>query len=1784
MSKEEENKAITTKIQEITESVSGQRIDEFSRSEQHNSSSVTFQTENGSQISLNSQTHLLSSTAFSSEIITVTKKTTTKTTTTFYSTNRKFPTTYQNTKLKKSKVSGYLSYDKLKFDQQIFDRQASIIDSLTPYTNDKPEILTKTAEFAQKLPESESSLKNSLNQVVASNDPLNLAPLETDILNSYQNVIGSSEDSTGLLNYYLELLCYISTFPKTRFCPLDASVRARDVASTLDQSDPLQNSLLIISNTLDADFIYRKTQTYVDSYLSKTSNIYVQKVRWLVKNIQDELIVDDPSNAKLTIERNIETPVLPEGTSVVRPRSIESIIKKAHTYSEEILQNLSEVSPEEEDAETWYVYLNDINEALKELEENPSHEKICSKKDLFINAVPKLEKFVPFCGIADSKVTAQKLSKKLKVISKYVTYVDRYGNITYFTIDSALSDAQDAMAKRIATSGLPDEVARNSLFNASLTKMRATLAHPGVNQGEFDSASESINSFLSVTEDKDVASYLQIVQWELACPNLYRSTVISALKSTVDSYQQCSQKLQETKSSITDEKLKSDAEAWNGTISKNVESINAMINSLNPADPPHADQLIEMRSSFTPINDKRNELGFDPESRLLARNIDRSITLIKGERYIHKQLPPPGSPQTPTMKRKQSFGRVQFASEGHSKDQLKDLYPKKAFNHPIYQSWDPKKFAELIKTNKPVPLDISMLSKITTSKLTSSRSRSRSRNKTGTQSGVLNFKLYQVPEPSKIDTEYYKNKDEAEIQAAYEATEKSVSNIENNIFRINKKSLFDKYDFVENSAPGLQNPCFKNDEKLKSRYSKVYKKFNDLIVGLLSEPLLLLPRQAVDRVDKYLKCICDTLVFYRSKETVINDKQGYSLCEKWYDYLSDSLRIIDIISNADDEVAIATGHQFFLNFRSGLASFTTPAEKLDELTSRRSLSSLITTTLRTMLTIIQFNQYVQYDEYCTVQSAQNQLDELTQKFKDSQVALQTKKSYEQTKNQVRQIISASDVNTSTADSAAQLLREVHVSLENDIRTPDDEEMTLFLSTIGVRLSIINLHVTDAGPDPKLSELTSTVATDFDNLIEQVKAGEGGDQEVVDLSKSWQQHLDVCQRDVNAMNSVSPIASQSYSRYSTIAGNAEDIYNSLTILEDKRFPFSVSTYSKLSLHLEKLLDYVKSKRRGKQTRGRKQSELTSVLQKHILSLQSAKKTQQVTDNYFDEFANGFIDVDTQQTRDIISNNISQSLDNKNSRDYKVSRLLGKLFAAHIGSFSRNYNISSKSTRVCYELLNEYSKSIQECGECAPLALQSSSDYKKLKKLVSHHVESIQEIQNQYNDKNVYSDHARQRIIIFAHFCSISSQLTMLNINHLKIQQDEPFDFDDINVHSRAANQLLDDPSYKTASQTLFSELNDIQSVSKYVDQNDNENTLPIIEILETEKRYAESLSELVELLMLETDVRYWKVNDREVKLTPMNEEISNGAEEKASAADLKRSIDLVTENLTHFKSTLQDEDISEEELLQQIDGLDATVKVFCDSANTIEADSGFTKLVHKFRQDTIRLCNYLRTELQNGTYTLYSREASMRLNDANQSALSIIRQLGYMEMLEDEENDISAVLTRLIKQLLLQRDNFKEAAKKQKEGSDDQSEALLVQNRSAVIPQYAEFSGDSFDTVANVLLTIKNSDPMVLKALYTKDVSSLRRIIFVTQELIDEGADLENCIQRTAEYPVESPEFLVKSRFEPIVNDLRKFRNSIDESIPNSGYLAQCISSVISKMNIIIEPHFEDRPLIDMAQQ
>ena len=359
MSKEvETNKAIATKIQETTQSISASHFEQSTLSQHLTASSETFHTEDGI-ITLNSQSTLLSSTTFSSEVISVTKKTTTKITREFFSTNRKFPTTYQNTELKKSKVSGYLTYENLKFDQQLFDRQVSIIDSLPPYKDAKPEILDKAAEFATKLPESESNLKNSINKAIQTNDPLNLAPLESAILESYQKVIGSSEDTTGLSQYYLEILCYIATFPKTRFCPLDAAVRARDVASTLEKNSQLQNSLLIISSALDADFVYRKTQSYIIKYLSSTSDIYIQKVRWIVQNIQDELVIDDPSKAKLQIERSIETPVMPDNSIPASTQSLHAIIKKAHEYSQNVLENLSEVSPEEEDAESWYLYLMD---------------------------------------------------------------------------------------------------------------------------------------------------------------------------------------------------------------------------------------------------------------------------------------------------------------------------------------------------------------------------------------------------------------------------------------------------------------------------------------------------------------------------------------------------------------------------------------------------------------------------------------------------------------------------------------------------------------------------------------------------------------------------------------------------------------------------------------------------------------------------------------------------------------------------------------------------------------------------------------------------------------------------------------------------------------------------------------------------------------------------------------------------------------------------------------------------------------------------------------------------------------------------------------------------------------------------------------------------------------------------------------------------------------------------------------------------------------------------------
>lgn len=1771
MSSDQPNKIVTTQQQTELATTNHVHIEQAFREQSSSASLFHFENEDGTNLTLSTQTQLLSSTFISQDITTVTKRTTTITTSNFFSTNRRFPSKYTASELRTSTIGDFIEYDNCKFDQTLYSRQVRILNSLQPYKDDQPEIITRAIELSQKLPGSETQLINSLRQAAQFRDPLRLIPLESLLNESYQRVIDPEDRDTEIHRYYLELLCFISIFPKAQFCPRDAAVRAHDVAISLEANSTLQSSLLIISNSLSTDFIDRRVQQYLVKYLSSTSNIYVQKIRWIIQNIEKTLVIDGPTET-LTIERSVDIPVLSEGTKVAKVTDLLQEIDESQNNLVAVLENMKEVSPDDfEGAEEWAEYLDNFGTKLKSLHNNPSFDKIIENRSCLIEAKEKIAKLPDAVKNLDQDLhrAAVHLQRHVNVLYLYAYYIDKYDHITLNTVDSILADAQDTMAREISTEGHPDEVAKFSLMNADLTKLRTALSRPGLTQQQIDKSAQLLVTYLKVIEDQDTATFLQVAQWQLTYPHIYRMTIISTLKYTIDNHRYLIKQLSAIKTKIHDEQLRTNVEWWESNIPSQVDRLSQIADGPDPTNKDNADHLITMRNSFDVIHQHRTELTVENECRQTASNIDNAISLLRGERYVHvpTQVNAP-QPRKPSRHRSQT-SRIQFQSKSlfdDEEDNFRDLYPQKAFNHPVYSAWSTKTFSELIKPSKQVPLDIAMLTKTTVSKLNSRRSR-----KTSTRSSASNqllFKQYAIPEVTKIDDSYFEGKSEEELLLAYQSTDSSVTLIENSIFRLDRKPLLDKFEFVEKTAPALQHPYFKDDEKLKSRYTKIYQRYTNFLTKLVAEPALLLPRPAVDRASKYLHCILITLQNYNKMDLIKQDEKALEIIYKWCEYLLDAVKIVDLVNDADDEAAIVTAKTFFLTFRSGLASFSLPAETLDEIVHRRTLSQLTVATLKTLLAIIQFNSSVTFEEYCTVRSAQSQLEELSQAFKDAPVATQQKKLFEETSEEVNKIISASDVNTSTADCAAQMLREVHLSLESDIKTMDDPESDLFSRTISVRLSIANLHVSDADEDSKLAELSTQVVSDFDDLINQVKDGQGINRDISDLSKAWVEHLNKCEADIKGIQTSCSIVSQSASRYITIADNTEDISSSLNTLENKRFPFPVTEYGKLTGHLDKLIDYVRTKKKGLHTRIRKQSDLSAVLQKHILSMQTTAKPQQVTDNYFDDFTNGFVEADVQDVQATIKDNVSSNRDEKSKLQNKVTKYLGKLFAAHIETFHRNYNINSKSTRVCKELLLEYCLSILECTSQANKALEQADELPHLKALIQSHIEAIQEIQNAFDDKTVYSDYGRQRIVVFAHFCCVASQMTLLHVFHLK-QPDEPFDYEQLEQHSRSAQQLLDSLQRNFDTQTVFTTLSDVESISRLLESEDIDNYMQIIDLLNYETKFAQSLTELVEMMMLENDVRYWKTKSLHISLSSAEFQLPKEEAQRASASDLKRSIDIVIENLMQFRNTLQNGEVEESVLMNQIEALDDTTKVFCDSAINTEADNGFYKLIRTFRQRTVGLCNYLRTELQTGTYSLYSLEASRRLSDVNSTAISIIRQLGFMEMLEEEES-ANSVLSRLIKSLYLTRDEIKQEAEKQEIAKE-------------VLLKYSEYCTSFYDVAANVLLSIKNSGHASLKTLQTKKIKLLRRIVFISQELINLGSEFVAAFGRVDEFLVESPEFLVKSQFEPIAQALREMKNALPGTIPQSGVLVQLVSSVIPKINIVIEPHFEDRPLLDQQQ-
>jgi hypothetical protein len=822
----------------------------------------------------------------------------------------------------------------------------------------------------------------------------------------------------------------------------------------------------------------------------------------------------------------------------------------------------------------------------------------------------------------------------------------------------------------------------------------------------------------------------------------------------------------------------------------------------------------------------------------------------------------------------------------------------------------------------------------------------------------------------------------------------------------------------------------------------------------------------------------------------------------------------------------------------------------------RSLAILTHTILPILSTIFSFNQQIDSSGLCTVTDVQNQLSQLTSLVEPMRELPAEQEAFAHARLEVEELLSAPDINTSSADHASQILRRFHGQVALQVQSDKSDAFRLYVATINLRVSLANLHVSDAENDLFIADTAGAAKSELSEMLSALDTGKDSPMsERLHFVELWRSHLKKCQDDVEGVARAAGIVTSSPTRFATIAQNMEDIVKSLLVIEDKKFPLSLAAYNRLSPRLENLCQYCRAG--GKKQR--RDSHAAAEIGGLELGFSVAAPGASARTDY-EAFADGFIRADPHVLQAQIVDHIARSNLPKDSTVYRVVSALGSLFNAHAAAFTRNYNIRSTSTRVCYELITEFCSSIVEATVAGRSALlDTQGDGSTLRAVVDRHVAAIHGIQETYTDKPIYSQFGRSRLELFAQFCCILAHATILNISELATQ-DKAFDFEPMQACVTSAVDTLTQlgDAYRSRVFERFEETKQAALSMLFDEQADH-----VIVFLVIEEKFCEALSELVEKLMMAVDLRFWKV-DRALELT--TPEIPEYSGKGVSATHAKNDFEILVETLNQFHTALVTGNIDEFTLATEMGTFDKANAKICARALAIDADIGFKQLVRTFRTRAVTLVNFLRVELTVGTYVLCSKEAAELLQELRLSGADIIRQLGVLEQIEDGTADIPSILLRLVKLLYLARDDLIVFAGKQG------GEALV---------KMATLIGQGYDSVATVLLTVRNAPPSLIRLLRNEKIALLRKILYASLAVLNLSYRVEATLVSAHSEPIESPEFLFTANFEPIAAVLRSVKKAIPEIIPNAATLNYSMSTILLQLMILSEPRYEERPLFSV---
>lgn len=963
---------------------------------------------------------------------------------------------------------------------------------------------------------------------------------------------------------------------------------------------------------------------------------------------------------------------------------------------------------------------------------------------------------------------------------------------------------------------------------------------------------------------------------------------------------------------------------------------------------------------------------------------------------------------------------------------------------------------------------------------------------------------------------------------------------------------------------------------------------NDEVIARLEIKQWESPRDAINHVAELLRIMIISLN-YAEEDMKVSKIANVTIDEvkDWKRYYTEMLQNIEIINSAHDNVVVVRHLKYIGEARSHWSSFGSTAERIDRETNRQIMVITHKTLISTADNIILFFKTAELMDLTTRPQMVNYLENVRTKLqavrKNRIMAVAPIVGVCDTL--ITGIISEINVDNANleacdADRFCQQLGDITNKVEEAVpKVKHSGQLEILIEfheyMTAARYNLLTMRVGDSEKEPDLNPLLAANIADFEAMEKQFRAAA---QEAnippanADFCIKWADHIAKCKTSLQDIDNVSDLITRNPSRYDAAGSHLINIGKNIRVCERQDFAQIVSVttqYTKTTTDLQITIDYLtdtpnKLRRQGLETsyKGAPQPQVPA-FQGLTTQMDASATTAIVID--LKPYMNGFMDQPAQ-----IKANIASAMPGENDHDIidELQRLICRLSSAQVDALSRNYNLSTKSTDVLYNLVITYCQSIITISQLIEDAVEKE-DITEVKKCVESHIKKLNAIQSSYNDKAIYSEFAQKRLMIYAQTCRVLGRVTELNMHRISPE---------VNFLESALNsdmrQLTVNIAFfpKFPSTTAALALKDLIRVNKAAHDDIKFELTPIIL---SEAKFLTRIMDLVQNFYGEADVRFFRMEPaqiekldsavvmvRDVKFDPFESA-------KTPTAQVKRNLDTVSDNFHLYQTMLQEGEYNAEKLCELSVFLSQSVVTFIQSALTIEnGDERFYRHVYDFQSNYLELINTLKTHAEIGSQRLYSTQAKHCMQKVRISITTTNRRLALMEQLDSqaciESQQVSmdtslSILARLAKLLLIARDNLRVETDKAK-----------CQGPRRVLSTAV---CSSYECTAQTILTVKNK---VTQLSIKPKVMELRGLIWAAQDLLDAAEYLLFEIRGTVLDDIESIEFWIGAAMAPIIKALGLIAVSIPPSIPQAAVMRRKVSVIHAKCEICTEPFQECR--------